>query len=41
MSFVPVEINSEYFSYERLNEDWQSEYSQNCIFMYKPVAEIE
>lgn len=36
--FYPVEDES--FN-ERLNEDWQSEYSQNCIFMYKPVAEIE
>lgn len=36
--FYPVE--DETFN-ERLSEDWQSEYSQNCIFMYKPVAEIE
>lgn len=35
--FYPVEDES--FN-ERLNEDWQNEYSQNCIFMYKPVAEI-
>ena len=26
---------------EQLNSNWQNEYSQNCIFMYKPVAEIE
>lgn len=25
---------------ERLNQDWQNEYSQKCIFMYKSVAEI-
>ena len=36
--FYPVEDES--FN-ERLNEDWQNKYSQNCIFMYKPVAEIE
>lgn len=33
-------VDDEAFN-ERLNEDWQSEYSHNCIFMYKPVAEIE
>lgn len=35
--FYPVE--DEPFN-ERLNKDWQNEYSQKCIFMYKPVAEI-
>lgn len=25
---------------QRLTKDWQNEYSQKCIFMYKPVAEI-
>lgn len=25
---------------DKLNEEWQSDYSQNCIFMYKPIAEI-
>ena len=36
--FYPVEDES--FN-ERLNDNWQNEYSQNCVFMYKPVAEIE
>lgn len=26
---------------EQLNSSWQNKYSQNCIFMYKPVTEIE
>ena len=32
-------VDNEPFN-ERLNQDWQNEYSQKCIFMYKPVAEI-
>lgn len=35
--FYPVDDKS--FN-ARLNEDWQSEYSQDCIFMYKPIVEI-
>ena len=35
--FFPVE--DEPFN-KRLTKDWQNEYSQKCIFMYKPVAEI-
>ena len=35
--FFPVDDDS--FN-QRLNNDWQNEYSQKCIFMYKPVAEI-
>ena len=33
-------VDDEAFN-EQLNDNWQNEYSQNCIFMYKPVAEIE
>ena len=36
--FYPVEDDS---YNENLNNNWQNEYSQNCVFMYKPVAEIE
>ena len=25
---------------DRLSQEWQSEYSSNCVFMYKPLAEI-
>lgn len=25
---------------EKLKKEWQNEYSQSCIFMYKPIAEI-
>lgn len=35
--FYPVDDKS--FN-ARLNEDWQSEYSQDSIFMYKPIVEI-
>ena len=35
--FFPVD--DEPFN-KRLTKDWQNEYSQKCIFMYKPVAEI-
>ncbi len=35
--FFPVD--DEPFN-QRLTKDWQNEYSQKCIFMYKPVAEI-
>ena len=36
--FYPVEDDS---YNKNLNNNWQNEYSQNCVFMYKPVAEIE
>ena len=36
--FYPVEDDS---YNENLNNNWQNEYSQNCVFMYKPVEEIE
>ena len=35
--FFPVD--DEPFN-KRLTKDWQNEYSQKCIFMYMPVAEI-
>lgn len=35
--FFPVD--DELFN-QRLTKDWQNEYSQKCIFMYKPVEEI-
>lgn len=35
--FFPVD--DEPFN-QRLTKDWQNEYSQKCVFMYKPVAEI-
>ena len=36
--FYPIEDKS---YNEQLNSSWQNKYSKNCIFMYKPVAEIE
>ena len=33
-------VEDELFN-KNINKTWQNEYSKDCIFMYKPVAEIE